>query len=115
MTVVVELIKRVLKESSCRLTGRGNYKCFKSNSGTKLRGVTTRLSHLVFSNGTFPQAALKSDVPAGGHWRGEGGGRRRGIAVDRQVTKLASVSRARRLGRFTSQSLEKENAVESKA
>lgn len=40
--------------------------------------------------------AKRSDLPSGRHWRGPDGGRRRGSAVDAQVSKLAGVSADKR-------------------
>lgn len=92
-------LKAALKQGApCRLVGSGKRKRFEATaSRTALRGLTKRLQARVFSNGTFPLVAIESTVrPSGGHWRGKGGGRRRGRAVDAQVTRLAAMSEARR-------------------
>lgn len=83
-------LKKVLKDTQpCKLAGSGVRKGFRTPGGTRLRGLTKRLEASVFSEGQLPAAALRSDAPAGGHWRGAGGGRRRGSAVDAQVSRLA--------------------------
>lgn len=65
--------------------------------GLKLKGVTKRLYSRVFSSGELPSIARSSDAPAGGHWRGKGGGRRRGSAVDAQVSRLAGLTESKRV------------------
>lgn len=90
-------VKKVLKDTAaCKLVGSGFKRRFQTPSGTRLRGVTKRLEAAVFSDGDFPAAALRSDAPAGGHWRGPGGGRRRGSAVDAQVSRLAGCTPEKR-------------------
>tara|TARA_B100001094_G_C18189596_1_gene806190 strand:+ start:838 stop:1593 length:756 start_codon:yes stop_codon:yes gene_type:complete len=90
-------LKKVLKQTAtCKLVGKGQKARFQTSGGTRLRGVTKRLDSNVFSGGTIPASALRSDAPAGGHWRGPGGGRRRGSAVDAQVCRLAGVSAEKR-------------------
>tara|TARA_B110001450_G_scaffold185345_1_gene173374 strand:+ start:1131 stop:1886 length:756 start_codon:yes stop_codon:yes gene_type:complete len=90
-------IKKVLKETAaCKLVGSGFKRRFQTPCGTRLRGVTKRLEAAIFSDGEFPAAALRSDAPAGGHWRGPGGGRKRGSAVDAQVSRLAGCTPERR-------------------
>lgn len=61
-----------------------------------MRGLTKRLERRIFSDGVLPLIARHSDAPSGGHWRGAGGGRRRGTAVDAQVSRLAGVGSATR-------------------
>ena len=90
-------LKKVLKDSApCRLVGAGFKRRFQTVAGTRLRGLTKRLEAAVWSEGEFPVAAVRSDAPAGGHWRGPGGGRRRGSAVDSQVSRLSSCTPAKR-------------------
>lgn len=97
-------LKKVLKDSQpCKLVGSGDRKRFEvtiqgQRGGLKLRGVTKRLENCLFSSGTLPAIARASDAPAGGHWRGPGGGRRRGSAVDAQVSRLAGLSAEKRIG-----------------
>lgn len=97
-------LKKILKESaSCKLVGNGGTKHFEikpsgTARGLKLKGLTKRLQHLIFSDGELPSIAKASAAPSGGHWRGPGGGRRRGSAVDAQVSRLAGVSPEKRCG-----------------
>lgn len=95
-------LKKLLKDSTpCRLVGSGHRRRFEvvergQLTGKRLRGVTKRLSSCIFSDGELPRHAKASDAPAGGHWRGPDGGRRRGSAVDAQVSRLAGVSAEKR-------------------
>lgn len=61
-----------------------------------LRGITKRLEK-IYSSGVFPDAALSGD-DKGGHWRGKDGGRKRGSAVDAQVTRLVNGTAKTRKG-----------------
>lgn len=96
-------LKKVLKETSpCRLVGNGSQSHFEivergQRTGRRLRGVTKLLQTSIFSRGKLPRHAIASDAPSGGHWRGPGGGRRRGSAVDAQVSRLAGASAEKRL------------------
>ena len=95
-------LKRALKDSApCKLVGSGISKHFeikkeKTGRGLKLKGLTKRLQTRIFSNGELPSIATSSAPAAGGHWRGPGGGRRRGSAVDSQVSRLANATPAKR-------------------
>jgi len=95
-------LKKALKETApCRLIGSGYKRRFQVVDRTKcaekrLRGLTKRLQTCVFSDGELPRHATASDTPAGGHWRGADGGRRRGAAVDSQVSRLAGMSAEKR-------------------
>lgn len=52
-----------------------------------MRGITKRLDQSVFSNGTLPRGRGSSLS-----WRGARGGRRRGTAVDAQLTRLVNTA-----------------------
>lgn len=88
--------------SSGRLSKFKGQPCYKTKDRRPLRGVTRRLANL-HSAGTMPSS---STTPAfvGTAWRGEGGGLRRGRAVDAQVTRMVnrphSVSRPLKLTRL---------------
>lgn len=75
-----------------KLSGSGKYKCYRARTasdrptGPKLRGITKLLAQRVFSSATLPS----TPVWRGGAWTGEGGGLRRGRAVDTQVSRLAT-------------------------
>ena len=91
-------LKVSLKNSApCKLVGSGAKKHFEikhagASRGIRLRGLTKRLQTCIFSDGEMPSIAKTSAPPAGGHWRGADGGRRRGRAVDSQVSRLSDVS-----------------------
>ena len=90
-------LKKLIKDTApCKLVGRNQTAHFQTHDGRRLRGLTKRLESNVFSRGIMPAIARSSALPAGGHWRGAGGGRRRGSAVDAQVSRLASASAAAR-------------------
>ena len=83
-------IKRVISvSSSCKLVGKGKRKHFKSTTGVRLRGLTRALEKNIWSSGTLPQAAICGPVRRSG-WRGVGGGQRRGIAVDAQLSRIVN-------------------------
>ena len=95
-------LKKTLKDHApCKLAGSGIYKHFEIKKagvrrGTKLKGLTKRLTSCVFSTGELPIIAKSSVPPKGGHWRGPCGGRKRGSAVDAQVSRLAGFSSDKR-------------------
>tara|TARA_B100001057_G_scaffold395391_1_gene404919 strand:+ start:739 stop:1512 length:774 start_codon:yes stop_codon:yes gene_type:complete len=63
--------------------------------GPPLRGITKRLSEALYSNGEFAEGVFKGEW-RGGAWQGDGGGIRRGKAVDAQVSRLAGFSKQKR-------------------
>ena len=87
-------LKAALKKSApAALVGTGRYKGFavlrqNQKTGAKLRGLTKRLEKKVWSSGTLPSIAKRSNGRAGGHWAGKQGGRQRGAKVDAQLTRL---------------------------
>lgn len=95
-------LKKMLKDTApCKLVGSGPFKHFEikaagTGRGMRLKGITKRLQSHIFSDGDLPSIAKSSAAPAGGHWRGPDGGRRRGSAVDTQVSRLAGVSSDKR-------------------
>jgi hypothetical protein len=95
-------LKTLLKNSSTsRLVGSGKRAHFEIRGngkakGLRLKGITKRLYSRIFSSGELPSIAKRSDAPSGGHWRGNGGGRRRGSAVDAQVSRMASLTDRKR-------------------
>lgn len=95
-------LKKSIKDSApCKLVGSGVRKHFEvkhtgTSRGIRLKGLTKRLQTRVFSGGELPLIAKASAPPAGGHWRGPDGGRRRGSAVDSQVSRLAGVGSEKR-------------------
>lgn len=87
-------IKAKLKASAPSRFVRGKFAHFSLlDPPTKLRGVTKLLSGKLYSKGKLPEEALFA--PPGWKpeaWKGDGGGLRRGKAVDAQCTRLASMS-----------------------
>jgi len=95
------LVKSLKDSAPCKLVGSGITKHFEirqsgTTRGIRLKGLTKRLQAHIFSDGELPLIAKASAAPAGGHWRGPDGGRRRGSAVDAQVSRLAGVSSEKR-------------------
>lgn len=95
-------LKKILKDAApCKLVGSGLKKHFEIKAGNtgrgiRLKGLTKRLNSRIFSEGELPSIAKSSAPPAGGHWRGPDGGRRRGSAVDAQVSRLAGLTPEKR-------------------
>ena len=91
-------VKQLLKSTSpVKLSGRGRYRGFEllkqgKPSGIKLKGLTKRLGTQIFSDGTFPAIALRGTEKRHG-WQGDGGGRRRGTAVDAQLSRAINAGK----------------------
>lgn len=109
-------LKTKLKSSAPSRFVKGRFAHFSLlDPPTKLKGITKRLYEKLYSNGTLPEEAIHA--PPGWKpdaWKGDGGGLRRGKAVDAQCTRLASMSdKYRKLGntfkltRFVFNALEK--------
>jgi len=88
-------VKALIKNTAPgKLVKRGKFACFRARTasnrptGPKLRGITKLLSQKVHSSTEPPMQSSWR----GGAWQGEGGGLRRGKAVDAQVTRLATSS-----------------------
>ena len=85
-------LKKVFKSTSpVRLSGSGKYRGFEllkhgKPTNIKFPGLTKRLDSVVFSNGVFPSFALRGNERKIG-WKGKSGGRKRGSAVDAQLTR----------------------------
>jgi hypothetical protein len=73
-------LKAALRNAPVALRKRGGFLCFRSQTRT-YRGIT-KLLHALHSDAEPP-----TDAEWRGAWQGQGGGRRRGVAVDRQLTK----------------------------
>jgi len=69
----------------------GKWAHYATQDGKKMRGITKLLDKNLFSEGVFSTAATASTEFRGTVWKGRDGGRKRGVAVDRQVSKLAGV------------------------
>lgn len=65
-------------------------------TGHPMRGLTKALQNALYSEGALPSAARSSLTPrAGKKWKGKQGGRRRGRAVDAQLTALINGTKSR--------------------
>lgn len=83
-------LKTFLKTPNVKLSGTGKFKGYvrlnaDGTAGRKLKGITKALDKHVFSDGTLPWG---SGARAG--WKGKGGGRRRGSAVDAQLSRIVN-------------------------
>lgn len=83
-------LKTFLKKPNVKLSGAGKFKGYvrvnaDGSSGRKLKGITKALARLVFSDGTLPWG-----VGSRLGWKGQGGGRRRGSAVDAQLSRIVN-------------------------
>ena len=92
-------IKSLIQKSAPgKLSRSGKFACFRARTasnrptGPKLRGITKLLTKKLYSSATPPSTGSWR----GGAWQGEGGGLRRGKAVDAQVSRLAKASEAMR-------------------
>lgn len=83
-------LKAALKRAPVKLVGRGVRRGFALADGTKLRGLTKRLQHKIFSTGSVPLSLCRGEPRSGKHWQGPDGGRRRGTRVDAQLTRIVN-------------------------
>jgi len=80
-------------------------------TGLSLRGLTKALDEHIFSAGSLPWLGSRSKTKRPGNrpaaWRGPQGGRRRGVAVDKQLSSIANgrLSANSKLYRLTSVAL----------
>lgn len=84
-------LRSFLKQSAKVHLGKcGGHKAFVTRKGprTVFKGLTKRLEAHVFSKASLPRAALNNSSHRG--WKGPNAGRRRGAAVDRQLTAIAN-------------------------
>ena len=83
-------LKAALKKPNVKLSGAGKFKGYvrvnpDGSTGRKLTGITKALDKHVFSDGSLPWGAGSRLG-----WKGKGGGRRRGSAVDAQLTRIVN-------------------------
>lgn len=97
----ITTLRTLLRRSApCRLVGSGRFKGFQKQDagtlvGSKLRGLTKLLEKL-HSGGVLPSITRSANGPRpGGAWRGKNGGRRRGSAVDAQLTSIVNGLRSK--------------------
>ena len=88
-------VKTLLKSTSpVRLSGKGRFRGFEllkqsKPSGIKLKGLTKQLGNKIFSDGRLPAIATHGTERRHG-WSGSGGGRKRGTAVDAQLSRAVN-------------------------
>jgi len=88
-------LKKILKDTvPAKLTGKGKWRGFADSQGRKLRGLHPALTERVWSKGALPSIAKYGTVKRGG-WKGKGGGRKRGAAVDAQLSKAVNRGKAK--------------------
>lgn len=85
-------LKSLLKRTAPGKLGTfKGHACFRDRDRKAYRGITKLLATKLYSSGFLPDEAIKGGF-RGGFWRGKKGGRRRGSAVDSQVSRLANSS-----------------------
>ena len=82
-------LKKLVNDTAPGKFVSGKWAHYATHDGKKVRGITRLLDEHLFSSGEFPTAATESTEFRGTAWSGRDGGRKRGVAVDRQVSKLA--------------------------
>jgi hypothetical protein len=94
-------LKKLLRQTApVRLRGAGKFCGFRSKDNRTFRGLTKRLAEAVFSQGILPAEARKGEK-RGKIWKGAQGGRKRGKAIDRQVSAIVNNRPPKRLHRLT--------------
>ena len=94
-----------------KLVGRGRFRGFcrlhpGKRHGRKMRGLTRMLEERVYSDAPLPsiaRRAVQRRTDRARSWRGKSAGRKRGIAIDAQITSIANghKPRAAKLYRLT--------------
>jgi hypothetical protein len=91
-------LKKILKSTSpVRLSGSGRFRGFEllkqgKPTNIKLSGLTKRLDTRLFSNGSLPSIAIHGTERRTA-WKGKSGGRKRGSAVDAQLTRCINAGK----------------------
>lgn len=100
MAVAVTRLRAALRKGApARLIGRGSRRGFArlhegKRLGRRLSGLTKRLAERLHSEATLPSVTRQR--VARHAWKGKQGGRRRGIAIDQQVSMVANGRKPRR-------------------
>lgn len=105
-------LRKLLREAPlAKLVGRGRFRGFcrlhaGKRTGRKMRGLTRMLEERVYSEAPLPsivRRAVQKRVDRSRSWKGAGAGRKRGIAVDAQISSIANgrKPRAAKLYRLT--------------
>ena len=80
-------IVTVLRQTGpVRLKKVGGHHTFVTPTGKRMRGLTRRLAMRAWSTGVIPRPAASKRTG----WKGKGGGRRRGTAVDAQLSRVVN-------------------------
>tara|TARA_B110000902_G_scaffold199855_1_gene226941 strand:+ start:2141 stop:2893 length:753 start_codon:yes stop_codon:yes gene_type:complete len=87
-------LKKVLKDTVPAKFCRGKWAHFEDHRGQKLKGLHNALEERVFSCGVLPSIARHGTVKRKG-WKGKNGGRKRGAAVDRQLSAAVNRGKAK--------------------
>lgn len=93
-------LKQLVQKSAPGKFCRGKVQGFRAvdaegkYEGNTLAGITKKLAERVYSKGEIAMTSGGGWVPAA--WRGADGGRRRGSAVDHQVSRLAAMGKQAR-------------------
>lgn len=91
-------LKALLKRSPGRKGIFRGHVVFRAKESKRvMRGITKRIAQKIHSNGILPDSAIAGDFK-GKHWKGRNGGRKRGSAVDAQVTRLVNGTAKTRKG-----------------
>ena len=97
---VTRLRTTLRKSAPARLVGRGRFRGFArvigKRVGRKLSGLTKRIADRMHSGADLPSITRKRVERPRGTWKGKQGGRRRGIAIDQQVSSIANGRKPRR-------------------
>ena len=90
MTFHTKLRKFLKQSANVHLGKCGGHKAFVTRQGPRVifKGLTKRLQDRVFSKASLPRAALNNHSNRG--WKGPNAGRRRGNAVDKQLSAIAN-------------------------
>ena len=88
-------LKTLLKRTApAKLVGKGKRRGFADAQKRRYKGLTKALERAAWSTGTLPTAATHGGPTTRRcGWRGVGGGRRRGTAVDAQLSKAINRGR----------------------
>lgn len=104
MPTVSKLRKLLSAAPPAKLVGRGRFRGFcrlypGRQLGRKMRGLTRMLEERVYSDAALPsitRQAVQTRQDRARSWRGKSAGRKRGIAVDTQITSIANGRKPRR-------------------
>lgn len=101
-TLAATPLRRLLRSTApVSLKKRGGYSAFTAKKGGAVfRGLTKRLDLKLFSKAHLPRAKLHSTQSKIKGWKGANAGRKRGMAVDRQLTAIANATEKSNARRF---------------